>query len=331
MKLADILQLVGAAALGFIVSIIYIHYAWYSSDQSSKNVGETRRIKALLWILGPGGALMAISKWFPSSSTFNFVFASSTLAFIAAWLLLLFLSGALSGYQRSTSEHARLSAAFNEGWACVFEGWKRGYDRQQKGELEMHLKSKHSLCDLALETHQLLKYIKSESIHGKGSFNKFFKSISSNILYSYFQHHANSHPDFCACYFRWDPLSRELRIVCSISGSDKNSINDNTILKSDSVAWHALQKNRTLVYPECKAELKLKKLNPLLRKSVKKFIVMPIYKNDTETGEESYRGCLSIDSSKDTFHFNDPFHQNILKILAFITGELDELLLGQEL
>jgi hypothetical protein len=267
-----------------------------------------------------------VGRYFPNTQTFGLWTITAFFFSIAVAVIVLLVCGGICGYTAAPSKDKALRISIQYAAKCTFEGWKIFNDTLEKAELELHVQSKQALAIYAYELHDTVAYTKVTGKDPK-AFVRYFKSVAAHALYSFFQHSKDSHPDYCACYFKWNAATQNLSIVASVSGSDSYAVNDSKVLGPGSFAHRAVIDARPYVWPDQAKELKMKKLVPPIVRDMKRFIVIPVYRPAMPRDASTCLGVLSVDSNKAGFHFTDKYHVDVLKLLAAAVGELDQTLL----
>lgn len=316
-----------ALSAGFMAAILYVSFAWYGSDLTGKSVASGKRYKSLVFLLGPGGLTLIIAQYAPQSADAGLCFAMSMLAFVAIFLLILFTLGAACGFLSSEDLGQRALMGLRLGPKLMFEGWQavdselnRIQSQRTERKTDIHIQSKKTLAHFARYIQETLVRDTPTNGASASDFRVFFRAITGMALYSFFQHSAESHPDYCGCYFVLNQSNKTLTIAASVSGSENYATNEHRVLDANSFAYRAIKAGSPKVWPDDEKALRVKRRHLDVRSNIKRFIVVPVYHPNSPRDEAHCLGALCIDTAKDGWHFTDEFHRDILRLVANTTA-----------
>lgn len=323
----EVLQGIAGIGLGFLVSLIYVHHAWYNRDEASSDIRKNVKIKAMLALLGQNGIMMGAGFYFTDAKTFFHYSAASAMIVTPLILVLSIAIGFIYGYSVETFSRSKFSTGIRCGSIALFQGWRALEREVKEQEISIQAESKLALSRLAIDAEQVV--LRSRTVPKTLSeFRTCFQSLVGFTLYSFFQHSDNQHPDYCGYYFKYCPNDGRFYFIAGKSGNEKYACEQGTVLGKSSYAYRALKRGDVEVFDRDNDE-EQQDPDPPLRKKLKRFITVPVPPGEHIDASEK-KGVLCIDSAVDGWQFRDPYHRNILRLIAFHLSKIDENIIGED-
>lgn len=315
-----IISRISGIFLGFVLSFFYVHYAWYTRSPS-KNTKTNVKIKGLgIFSLTTGvPALIGINtENFEILTTYMLLSGFGCIIFL---LLLMCSFAYICGLKSSSDPNNAVTVAIKCSMEAFFKGWPFVDEIIHNEKSNIHTESKRALLRLNRELNILFKEL-PESDRPLLEFKSHFKAILGVVLYQFFQHSYNDHPNFSASYYKLSNNKSEFELISRITGTGNYHINGQSKLGMNSIAMKSLIEGKPILFPDDTKLYRIKPNPPLRNKKINKFIILPI-PFDSELEFKDRKGILCIDSSKkDPWQLNDCFHTDLL---VWVTEFIDQL------
>lgn len=331
MSIGEVGIAIGAVALGILMAIIYVHYAWYVRGSEDVPVWKGAKVKVLLLLCGQGGVSYLITMQWTSASTDLIVkYANvATIVGVVVILAVLCMSAWIMGWSRGMNCNQRHQLGIQCAVDFIFNGWKYVKDQVNKMTDNIHDQSKRDLLLMSQNMCSMLKSLKKRDEPGI-DFESSFKAVFGIILTKFFQHANNGHPEFCATYYRFHNQTKTFEMVARVLGENNYRGTGCSQLGQESFAMKVLETGRHAVYPDDLKKLGLNALNPPLRKrpgkKVKKFVAIPVPYNQSTYGQR--KGVICVDTCrKDAWQFDDDYHLGLLFLGVAMADALHDVYL----
>ena len=315
---------IAGSFLGTILAFIYVNFAWYKRGSESDNLPKNIKVKGLcIFSVTTGVPALIGFKWQVIQPITSYMFA---IGFAAVICLILFSS--IIAYFTGKNSALDPKEAHRTGWKCAMQmfycGWPSVQEISEKQTISIHNTSKINLLQLMHDANKLIR--EYEQIpRSKDYFSLGFKAIVGMVLYKFFQHNENEHPDYCATYYKLAGDQNSFEQVVRLKGGSHHHKTGKSCLGKESVAMLCLKEGQPILYPEQKTDFRIKKPNPKLRGArIKHFLVLPV-PFDSALAFHQRKGVLCIDTAKrDAWQLGDKFHVDLLIWCTTICDQLHD-------
>ena len=310
--------------LGFLLGCFYIHYAWYTRGPDTDVPRKNVKIKGLGIFSLTTGVPALLGLKFSSMLPLTYYMLLSGLAFSVFILFIMVLVAYKMGYNSALDPLEKRRVATNCASEAFFKGWPFANEIMLQQITSIHQTSKRAILKLVRDTSDLLE----NPAHTKPNREEFiagFKSILSMILYQFFQHDRNRHPDFCASYYDLDHTKKEFGLIARVSGGGNYHKDHHSVLGKDSVAMKAAKSGILILYPDQKKDFNIRALKPKLKnRKIKRFLVIPV-PVDENLDLCHRKGVICIDTAKkNAWQLTDDFHVDLLEWSSTIIKKLHD-------
>lgn len=319
--------------LGAILGFFYVHYAWYQRTPDTKVAIKHVKIKGLGVFSSVTGVPVLLGLKYQAIQPLTAYMLVS--GFGTVFILILYM--VISAYRGAAiitlipSESRRL--ALKCATEAFFRGWPNAQLVLDDQMSHIHVLSKCNLIKIMSATYELLSSLPHGATNDADNnvdFMSNFKAVVGIILYNFFQHHADDHPDFCVSYYQFFPKSRTepLKLVVRLTGGSNYHAEGATVLGTKSIAMECIKTGKIKLFPDDKSSPKPSKLDPPLRnKRIKHFLLLPVpHKDDLPSNDRL--GVLCIDTClKDAWQLKDEFHLSLLKWCTNVVSQLHKVYL----
>lgn len=310
--------------LGAILGFFYVHYAWYQRGQDTQEPIKHIKIKGLGVFSIVTGVPACFGLHFQAIQPLTAYMLAS--GFLTVFLLILYI--VISAYRGAFITSSVPADSRRLALKCATEAFFRGWPSAQlvldNQMSHIHSVSKCNLIQIMKATYELLFNL-SRNADNQVSFKSNFKAVLGIILYNFFQHHADAHPNFCVSYYQYSPKSRNepLKFVVRLTGGSNYHAEGVTTLGPKSMAMECIKNGKIILFPDDKSSPKSSRLDPpLSNKKIKHFLLLPVpVGQDIPLNDR--RGVLCIDTClKDAWQLRDEFHLSLLKWCTSVVDRL---------